>query len=69
MFLAANAAEESASTFTPFDVFMVVFTVLLVIGLVRLIMSRSKKNAFAIAFTVVSLAVFLIADVKMVSGW
>ncbi|THF80729.1 hypothetical protein [Cohnella fermenti] len=69
MFLAANAAEESTSTFTPFDVFMVIFTVLLVIGLVRLVMSSGKKNVFAIGFTLVALVVFLIADVKMVSGW
>ncbi|MCC3374019.1 hypothetical protein [Cohnella sp. REN36] len=69
MFLAANAAEEASSTFTAFDVFMVIITVLVVIGLVRLLMQRPGKNVFAIGFTVVSLALLLIADVKMVSGW
>ncbi|MGG1312965.1 MULTISPECIES: hypothetical protein [Cohnella] len=72
MFLAsnaANAAEESASLFTPFDIFMVIFTLLIVIGLVRLLMEKPKKNLFAIGFTIVALIVFLIADAKMVSGW
>ncbi|GIO12384.1 hypothetical protein J19TS2_19390 [Cohnella xylanilytica] len=68
MFLAANA-EESASLFTPFDIFMVIFTVLIAIGIVRLLMARPKKNFFAIGFGLVALIVFLIADVKMVSGW
>ncbi|WP_217597089.1 hypothetical protein [Cohnella sp. GbtcB17] len=68
MFLAENAAE-SASTFAVFDIFMVVITVLIVAGLVRLLRQRQNKNIFAIGFTVVSLIVFLIADVKMVSGW
>ncbi|WP_027091784.1 hypothetical protein [Cohnella thermotolerans] len=68
MFLASNA-EDSASLFTPFDVFMVIFTVLIAIGLVRLLMARPKKNYFALGFGTLALIVFLIADVKMVSGW
>ncbi|MDG0811943.1 DUF2759 family protein [Cohnella rhizosphaerae] len=68
MFLAENAAE-SASTFAVFDIFMVIITVLIVAGLVRLVRQRPNKNIFAIGFTAVSLIVFLIADVKMVSGW
>ncbi|MBN2980568.1 MULTISPECIES: hypothetical protein [Cohnella] len=72
MFLAANAAnaaEETASLYTPFDIFMVIFTVLIALGLVRLLMEKGKKNVFAIGFALVALIVFLIADVKMVSGW
>jgi len=59
----------SSSLFTPFDVFMIVFTVLIVIGLARLLMVRSKKNWFAVGYSTLALIVFLIADVKMVSGW
>ncbi|CAM3687276.1 hypothetical protein COLU111180_02920 [Cohnella lubricantis] len=62
-------ATTSSSLFTPFDVFMILFTVLIVIGLVRLLMARTKKNMFAIGFGTLALVVFLIADVKMVSGW
>lgn len=68
MFLAENATE-SASTFAVFDIFMVIITVLIIVGLVRLLMQRGNKNIFAIGFTVVSLIIFLIADAKMVSGW
>lgn len=67
MLLADDATP--GSLFTPFDVFMVIFTVLIVIGLVRLLMVRSKKNWFAVGFSTLALIVFLIADVKMVSGW
>lgn len=63
------AEEVSTSTFTAFDIFMVAFTILLVVALVRLLMARPRKNIFAIGFTVVSLIVFVIADIKMVSGW
>lgn len=67
MFLAENIAD--ASTFTPFDIFMVLFTVLIAAGLVRLLLQRPRKNMFAIGFAAVSLIVFLIADAKMISGW
>lgn len=63
------AEEVDVSTYTPFDIFMVIFTVLLVVGLVRLALQRPRKNLFALGFTTVALIVFLIADVKMVSGW
>ncbi|MBB6732183.1 hypothetical protein [Cohnella zeiphila] len=69
MFLADNAAEGSTSLFTPFDVFMVIFTVVIAIGFFRLLVSRDKKNIFALGFTLVALVIFLVADVKMVSGW
>jgi hypothetical protein len=69
MFLADNAAEGSTSLFAPFDVFMVIFTVVIAIGFVRLLMSRDRKNIFALGFTLIALVVFLVADVKMVKGW
>jgi dolichyl-phosphate-mannose--protein O-mannosyl transferase len=66
MFLAEQVVT---STFTPFDIFMVIFTVLLAVGLIRLSMQRPRKNLFAIGFATVSLLLFLVADAKMVSGW
>ena len=66
MFLAET---ESTSTFTPFDVFMIIFTVLIAAGLIRLLMQRPRKNLLAIGFAAVSLLVFLAADYKMISGW
>lgn len=66
MFLAET---EPTSTFTAFDVFMIIFTVLIAAGLIRLLMQRPRKNLLAIGFATVSLLVFLAADYKMISGW
>jgi hypothetical protein len=63
------AEVVSTSTFTAFDVFMIIFTVLVAVGLVRLLLQRPRKNLFAIGFSVMALLVFLLADYKMVSGW
>lgn len=68
MFLAQQAAE-SASNFRPFDVFMIIFTVLIAAGLIRLLMERPRKNIFAIVFATVALAVFLYTDYVMISNW
>lgn len=65
----AEQAGEAASTFQTFDVFMVLFTIIIAIGLVRLLLERPRKNLFAIGFTVIALAIFLFADYVMVSGW
>ncbi|WP_123042180.1 hypothetical protein [Cohnella candidum] len=65
----AEQAAESASTFQTFDIFMVLFTILIVIGLVRLLLTRPRKNMFAIGFAVVALIIFVVADAKMISGW
>lgn len=67
MFL-AQAAEPS-STFAAFDIFMLIFTILIAAGLVRLVMQRPRKNLFAIGFATVALLIFLLADYKMISGW
>ena len=64
MFLAEEAAKTSS--FEPFDILMLVFTVLIFIGFVRLIMQRPRKNIFAIGFTAVALAVFLYVDYIMI---
>lgn len=63
------AEAESTSTYTPFDVFMLIFTVLIAVGLIRLLLQRPRKNIFAIGFGTVCLLVFLAADYKMISGW
>ncbi|WEK53852.1 MAG: hypothetical protein P0Y55_14985 [Candidatus Cohnella colombiensis] len=67
MFLAEVADTES--TYTTFDIFMLLFTILIAVGLVRLLLQRPRKNVFAIGFGTVCLLVFLVADFKMISGW
>lgn len=68
MFLTEQAVEVT-STFSGFDIFMVLFTILIAIGLVRLLLQRPRKNLFAIGFAAVALIIFVVADLKMISGW
>ncbi|MEY4479844.1 MAG: hypothetical protein RLZZ267_522 [Bacillota bacterium] len=63
MFLA-----ETTTTFSGFDIFMIVFTVLIAIGLYRLLKFK-PLNKFAIGFTAIALAVFLYSDYLMVLNW
>ncbi|BBH23948.1 hypothetical protein Back11_52930 [Paenibacillus baekrokdamisoli] len=65
MFL-AEAAASTLSKFDPMDIFMLLFTVVIFIGWVRLLMARPKKNLFAIGFATVSLLVFLFANYVMI---
>ncbi|WP_127532117.1 hypothetical protein [Paenibacillus kobensis] len=68
MYLAEEAAKAaSSSNINTFDWFMLAFTVLIAIGLVRLLMARPKKNVFAIGFATVSLLVFLFSDYVMIT--
>ncbi|WP_088833341.1 hypothetical protein [Paenibacillus tyrfis] len=67
MFLAEEAAK-STSTFSGFDIFVVLFTLVIAIGLIRLLGAK-KKNPFAIGFGLVSLAVFVTLSAVMVMGW
>jgi hypothetical protein len=69
MFLAETVTEAVESTYSHFDIFMIVFTILIAIGLVRLLMQRPRKNMLAIGFSTVALLIFLAADYKMVTGW
>lgn len=64
--LLATAEAAKASNFQGFDIFMILFTIVIIFALVRAI---SHKNKFAVAFSAVSLAVFLFADAIMVLGW
>jgi len=69
MFLVETATEAVVSTYEHFDIFMIVFTILIAAGLVRLLAQRPRKNVLAIGFSTVALLIFLVADYKMVSGW
>ncbi|RED57544.1 hypothetical protein [Cohnella lupini] len=69
MFLVETASDAAVSTYEHFDIFMVIFTILIAVGLLRLLMQRPRKNVLAIGFSTVALLVFLVADYKMVSGW
>ncbi|GLX70915.1 hypothetical protein [Paenibacillus glycanilyticus] len=66
MFLAAEEAAKSTSNINTFDWFMLAFTILILIGFVRLVTASPKKNIFAIGFTTVSLALFLYIDYIMI---
>lgn len=68
MFLADEAAAASASNFYTFDLFMILFTILLIVAVVKLVGAK-VKNKFAIGFASFSLLVFLVLDVFMVQGW
>ncbi|SFT25772.1 hypothetical protein [Paenibacillus sp. BC26] len=64
MFLAEKVA--TIAKFDPMDIMMLLFTIVIFIGWVRLLMARPKKNVFAIGFTTVSLLVFLFANYVMI---
>ncbi|KZE77852.1 hypothetical protein [Paenibacillus elgii] len=68
MFLAEEAAKATTSNFSGFDIFVILFTLVIAIGLIRLLGAK-KKNPFAIGFGLVSLAVFVTLSVVMVMGW
>jgi hypothetical protein len=54
--------------FEGFDIFMILFTAILIWAMVREV-RRSPKNKFALGFTGVSLLTFLFLDVMMVLNW
>ncbi|MBD2848486.1 hypothetical protein IDH44_25165 [Paenibacillus sp. IB182496] len=67
MFLATESGGPgSIGQYNGFDIFMLLFTLLIFIGFVRLLMARPRKNKFAIAFAGVSLALFLVVDYIMI---
>jgi hypothetical protein len=65
MFLAEAAATTN---FSGFDIFMVVFTVLIALGFIRLLKVK-PLNKFALGFAAISLLVFLFSDFLMVLNW
>jgi hypothetical protein len=65
---ASKAAETSVNSFDPFDIFMIVFTLIIAWGVVRSFKAR-PQNKFALGFGVVALVVFLFMDAIMVLHW
>jgi hypothetical protein len=63
------AAGEVTTTFNGFDIFMILFTVIILIGVIRLLRETPKKNYLAIGFGIISLLVFLASDAIMVQAW
>lgn len=68
MYLAEEVTNESTATFAIFDIFMIIFTVLIAIGMYRLLKAE-KRNLFALGFTAVCLLTFLAVDFLMVLSW
>lgn len=63
-------AEETAaaSNFHTFDLFIILFTIIIAVAVLRQL-AAPVKNKFALGFASVSLLVFLVVDVMMVKGW
>lgn len=67
MFLAETAATN-VSTFDIFDLFILAFTIVIAIGVIRSLTAQDK-NKFAIGFGIVALLVFLFMDYVMIRNW
>ncbi|MGO4268616.1 DUF2759 family protein [Paenibacillus sp. TAF58] len=66
MLLAEAAA--TTSSYTSFDIYVLIFTVVIAIAVIRQLINP-RRNLFALGFAVVSLAVFGFMDYVMISGW
>ncbi len=66
MFLAEETAK--AFQFTPFDIFMILFTLLIAYGVYRLA-KMPERTKFALGYAVLCLLVFLFIDFLMVLSW
>lgn len=66
MFLATEVTAPSV--YSNFDIVMLLFTIIIAWGFVRLIRSP-ERNLFAIGFTGVSLLVFLASDIFMFEAY
>lgn len=66
--LLAEAAEASTSTYTSFDIYVLIFTVVIAIAVIRQLINP-RRNLFALGFGTVALLVFLFMDVIMIKGW
>ncbi|MCY9660546.1 DUF2759 family protein [Paenibacillus chondroitinus] len=66
--LFAEEAAATTSTYTSFDIYVLIFTVIIAIAVIRQLMSP-KKNYFALGFAVISLLVFGLMDYVMITGW
>lgn len=68
MLLAAEDAVKTAIPPDTFDFFVLAFTILIAMGVIRSVFAK-RKNMVAIGFGLVSLAVFLFMDYVMITGW
>lgn len=68
LFAEEAAATASTSTYTSFDIYVLIFTVLIAIAVVRQLINP-KRNLFALGFATVALVVFAFMDVVMIKGW
>ena len=66
--LFAQEAAQKTSNFTGFDIFMILFTIVIAIGFIRSLMAP-QKNWLAVVFSGVALLVFLFMDYWMVMNW
>ncbi|WP_261303519.1 DUF2759 family protein [Paenibacillus andongensis] len=66
MLLAEAAA--TTSTYTSFDIYVLIFTVVIAIAFIRELINP-KRNLFALGFAGVALFVFGFMDVVMIRGW
>lgn len=56
------------TNFFGFDIFVILFSIIIAIGFFRLIRAE-KKNLFAIGFAFIALATFLVLDGLVVANW
>ncbi len=66
MLLAEAAA--TTSTYTSFDIYVLIFTVIIAIAVIRQLINP-RRNLFALGFAGVSLIVFGFMDYVMIRGW
>lgn len=66
--LAEEASKATTSNFDYFDIFIILFTIVIAIAVAREL-RRPVKNKFAIGFGIISLLVFLVMDVVMIQNW
>ena len=60
------AAHGGGLNFDPFDIFMILFTILSAFAVIR---AKQHKNQFAFGFSALCLLVFLFTDLVMVLNW
>lgn len=65
---AVAEAAEAAGVFSTFDIFMIVFTIILAFAVYRLA-KQKQRNLFALGFTSICFLTFLGIDFLMLLSW